>query len=170
MHLLAYFCVMELSKKLFFIPIGLFGFALAGNAQQDTVTSDTISIYQSEGLSNLAEKYVQYNESINGLQGYRIELFSSAGAHSRKKAELIKNKILTEHPEEDVYIEWQNPNFEVSIGNYRTKMEAEGALHLYKNYYPYAFIKKAKIALPNLEKYNQAQLPQVETDNTNKAE
>ena len=153
MHLLTYFCVMEISKNLFFIPIaiGISSFSL--NAQQDTLHSDSISIHQPESLNELSSKFIQYNENIKSLQGFRIELFSSAGAHSRKKAELIKQKILTEHPEEDVYIEWQNPNFEVSIGNYRTKMEAEGALSVYKNCYPYAFIKKAKIALPNLDKY-----------------
>lgn len=50
------------------------------------------------------------------------------------------------------HLAWKSPNYEVRLGDYRTKTEAQRDLVLIKAEFPTAFIKTDMIELPALEK------------------
>ena len=45
----------------------------------------------------------------------------------------------------DAYEEYQQPNFVINVGNFKTKLEATELLKKIKEDYPYAFIVKSKV-------------------------
>ena len=79
------------------------------------------------------------------IDGYRIEIFSSSGANSKLKARNYRIQFIDKYDSIPAYVVWEYPNFEVRTGDFRTKLEAEKALALIVNEFPFAFITKDKI-------------------------
>lgn len=101
-------------------------------------------------VSYLMENYDSETLINPKLQGYRIELFSSSGENSRYKATQLKEAFEKNHPDKSAYVVWEYPNFELHIGNYRTKLEAEHDLNKIVEEFPFAFVTKSQIELPEL--------------------
>ena len=91
----------------------------------------------------LQEKKAEYHKRTNGeSDGYRVKIHFSA---DRSKAEEVKAKFDNKHPDLSTVIDYQQPNFVVVVGDYKTKLEAYESLKKLKEDYPYAFIVKSKI-------------------------
>jgi hypothetical protein len=52
------------------------------------------------------------------------------------------------YPDIGVYLTWKAPNFKVRVGDFGTRMEAEGFLNKIKKDYPIAWVIKDKIKFP----------------------
>ena len=91
----------------------------------------------------LQEKKAEYHRRTNGeSEGYRLKIHFSA---DRTKAKEVKNKFDAKYADMPTYEDYQQPNFVITVGNYKTKLEAFEALKKIKDDYPYAFIVKSKI-------------------------
>lgn len=91
----------------------------------------------------LQEKKAEYHKRTNGeSDGYRVKIHFSA---DRSKAEEVKAKFDNKYPDLSTVIDYQQPNFVVVVGDYKTKLEAYESLKKLKEDYPYAFIVKSKI-------------------------
>lgn len=114
--------------------------------------SDSLFISCPSNIVNLHDQFVWYNKKKPGIEGYRIELYSSSGANSRAKATQIAAKLEKEFDHLKTYVVWEYPNFEVEIGDYRTSLEAERDLQTILKAYPQSFLKKSSINLPELNR------------------
>lgn len=91
----------------------------------------------------LQEKKTEYHKRTNGeSDGYRLKIHFSA---DRTKAKEVKNKFDAKYNDMITYEDYQQPNFVITVGDYRTKLEAFEALKKIKEDYPYAFIVKSKV-------------------------
>ncbi len=91
----------------------------------------------------LQEKKAEYHKRTNGeSDGYRLKIHFSA---DRTKAKEVKNKFDLKYNDMPTYEDYQQPNFVITVGDYRTKLEAFDALKKIKEDYPYAFIVKSKV-------------------------
>lgn len=91
----------------------------------------------------LQEKKAEYHRYTNGeSEGYRLKIHFSA---DRAKAKEVKVKFDSKYADMVTYEDYQQPNFVIMVGDYRTKLEAFEALKKIKEDYPYAFIIKSKI-------------------------
>lgn len=91
----------------------------------------------------LQEKKIEYNKRNNGeSDGYRLKIHFSA---DRSKAKEVKTKFDAKYADMITYEDYQQPNFVITVGDYKTKLEAYEALKKIKEEYPYAFIVKSKI-------------------------
>lgn len=91
----------------------------------------------------LQEKKAEYHKRTNGeSDGYRLKIHFSA---DRTKAKEVKNKFDAKYNDMFTYEDYQQPNFVITVGDYRTKLEAFEALKRIKEDYPYAFIVKSKV-------------------------
>lgn len=94
-------------------------------------------------LSALKEKKVEYHKATNGeYDGYRIKIHFGV---DRAKAMEIKSKFLAKYSEYSAYDEYQQPNFVIVVGDFRSKPEAYGFLKQLQSDFPNAFIVKDKI-------------------------
>ena len=128
----------------------------------DSMRSDTIAVYsgpafveiiQDYRVKQLLEKDKYLNEKNDPPQidGYRIKIYFGSGANSQKEANLAKARFLQKFPSTKIYVKWATPNYTTSVGNYRTKMDAEKFLKEMSVYFPEGFIVPSKIDLPELD-------------------
>ncbi len=133
------------------IPCAMSQSATPNTSYSDsTETKRGIKYTESSSIKQLMESYTDYHKDHPQLSGYRIEIFSSSGANSKLRARNTRLKFQSSHDSIPAYVVWEYPNFEVRVGDYRTKLEAEAALEEITTEFPFAFITKDQIELPAL--------------------
>lgn len=123
---------------------------------QDKSSGGTIDLYQDPALHVLVQKNTRINKK-EGIDGYRIQIFSSSGQEAREKALEIREKFLEMFPDFDpslVYVEYVAPYFKLRVGDYRNKNEAYEFYHKLRKPFPSSYIVKSKINFPKLENEN----------------
>ncbi|MBA3663284.1 MAG: SPOR domain-containing protein [Bacteroidetes bacterium] len=94
-------------------------------------------------VDQLVEKKSEYHRMTNGDQdGYRIKVHFGVDRDQMKN---IKNKFSSKFGELSTYEEYQQPNWVVLVGDYKTKLEAFQSLKKIQPEFPNAFIVKGKI-------------------------
>ena len=91
----------------------------------------------------LQEKKVEYHRRSNGeSDGYRIKIHFSA---DKTKAREVQAKFNSKFSDVPSYEEYQQPNFVINVGDFKTKLEAFELLKRIQAEFPYAFIVKSKV-------------------------
>ncbi|MBR1517493.1 MAG: SPOR domain-containing protein [Bacteroidales bacterium] len=111
---------------------------------------------QSEGLrivgdvrvSMLVDKHIEMNERLNSIQGYRIQVASLSGTDSKNKAFALRDRLRESYPNVPAYVVFDEPNFKVKLGDFRTRLEAYAFLNEIKSIYPGTIIRDNVYALP----------------------
>lgn len=94
-------------------------------------------------VKQLIEKKAAYNRLNNGeYDGFRIKIHFGA---DRVKAREIKSKFSAKFQDYVTYEDYEQPNFIIVIGDFRTKLEAFEALKKVQVEFPNSFIIKSKI-------------------------
>lgn len=91
----------------------------------------------------LVDKIAEYHRLTDGEQdGYRIKIHFGI---DREAAEAVRVKFSNRFTEFPTYKEYQQPNFVVLVGDYKTKLEAFESLKKIQVEFPNAFIVKGRI-------------------------
>ena len=94
-------------------------------------------------VQQLVEKKAEYHHLTNGvIDGYRIKIHFGI---DREAAEEVRTKFNTKFPELETYLDYQQPNFVVLVGDYKTKLEAFESMKKIQSEFSSAFIVKGKI-------------------------
>lgn len=94
-------------------------------------------------VKQLIDKKSSYNRLNSGeYDGYRIKIHFGA---DRIKAREIKNKFQVKFTDIIAYEDYQQPNFVINVGDFRTKLEAFEAMKKIQIEFPECFIVKSKI-------------------------
>ena len=86
-----------------------------------------------------------------GMDGFRIQIFFDSGNTSKQAAMNAKRTFETRFPEIEAYLSFEEPNYKVRVGNFRTKLDAEGCLKKIATLYPSAFVVPDFIEFPKIE-------------------
>lgn len=105
----------------------------------------TVSVNQSREIAHAFASKVEAN-SFKEVSGYRIRIYFSNAQNAREEsmAAVVRFKEKYAYP---VYHSFVNPNFKVTVGDFRSKSEALGLLERVKRDFPSAFIVKENISL-----------------------
>ena len=103
----------------------------AGFAQRPAQTVITGDV----AVTQLVEKHIEFNERIRTVPGFRIQIASLSGANSKAAAFALKNKFKELYPEVEAYLVFDEPNFKVKVGDFRTRLEAYAFLQQIKEVY-----------------------------------
>jgi hypothetical protein len=112
---------------------------------------DSMDVVRDARLDKMLKWHIEKNKKMEGMNGYRVEIFFSSQMDAKEKALDIKAEFLTVYPEHAVHVKFVAPNFRVRVGDFRSKNEA---LKLYKSIqkdYPAAFIVPDVIDFPLLK-------------------
>ena len=90
-------------------------------------------------IDRLVEKHRQYNQSNPGVDGFRVQIFFDSGNNSKKAAQTARERFMEVYPEVSAYLTFKAPYYRVRVGDFRTKLEAEGFLFQLSSNYPNAF-------------------------------
>ena len=94
-------------------------------------------------VKQLMEKKATYNKLNNGeYDGYRIKIHFGT---DRVKAREVKSKFSQKFTDYSSYEDYDQPNFIITVGDFRTKLEAFEALKKIQVEFPNGFVIKSKI-------------------------
>jgi hypothetical protein len=110
-----------------------------------------LEISADPAIEMLDKKLAEADEKNPKIDGFTILIFSGSGANSRNSAKARQNEFSNDFPDYPTHLSWKNPSYEVCVGDFRTKLEAEKALQEIRVKYPSAFVRADKIELPLLE-------------------
>ena len=110
-----------------------------------------LTVIEDPRLEKMLSWDISQNKIIDGIEGYRVEIFFSPDADAREKTLKKKVEFLSLYPDIPVHIKYDAPNFRLRVGDFRTKNEALKLYKKIKNSYPVAFIVADKINFPLLK-------------------
>jgi len=108
-------------------------------------------IVRDSKIDSIVKMHIAYNKSLEGIQGYRVQIFFDAGNNSLNKAEAEAKQYQTLFPNDTAYLSFTEPYYKVRVGDFRTKLEAEGYMHKILKDYPNAFVIQDIIGLPEFK-------------------
>jgi hypothetical protein len=117
--------------------------------QLSAQSADTgkISFIQDHKIDALVAKHIEIN-SKTPIKGYRVKIHFGA---DKNKAKEVKAKFISKFPDVTAYEKYDQPNFTIRVGDFRTKLEAYRLLKEVQQEFPSAFIIQDEIELPDLE-------------------
>lgn len=124
-------------------------------ATQDSVTRATVKVHQDKRIEPLlvGKKTGNYSHEDRTVNGFRVQVFSSNTQRTAKNEAFRKEKqILSEFPDQAVYVNYTSPFWKVRVGDFRTQDQA----HTFRNKLVEAFpnmrsevyIVREKIIIP----------------------
>ncbi len=108
------------------------------------VASGQANISDSLALK-LVERHKIANASKMTMPGYRIQVFFG---NERAKAQEIRTECMQNFPDLATYLLYQQPNFKVRLGDFKTRLEASATLQKINEYFRSAFIVPDDVKLP----------------------
>lgn len=96
----------------------------------------------------LTEKHALINKQLNTMQGFRILVATLSGNGSQTKAQELKRKLQADYPDQSVYVDFDEPNFKVMVGDYRTRLEAFAFFVKLRDFYPGSIVKAQVYMFP----------------------
>lgn len=114
----------------------LFCLPLITSAQtgRTTVIGDT-------KVNQMVEKHVELNSRVKTIPGFRVQIASFSGTNSKQSAFSLRDRFMQDYPEVQAYIVFDEPNFKVKVGDFRTRLEAYAFLQQIKDVYKGYLIK-----------------------------
>lgn len=110
---------------------------------QDNPYQNPVQTQSQLQVKQLLDKKSEYHRLTGGVQdGYRIKIHFGI---DRDGAEAMRVKFSNRFPDFVTYKEYQQPNFVVLVGDFKTKLEAFESLKKIQGEFPNAFIVKGKI-------------------------
>lgn len=106
-----------------------------------------IQVLSTPELDSLVALNQQTNLQNPTISGYRVQIFFGS---DRKAANDARTKFLQLYPELDAYLVYQQPNFKVRVGDFRTQQEAQAIFRNLLTHFDKVFIVPDKINLPKL--------------------
>ena len=108
-----------------------------------------VTIHKDARLDKLAEFNRSGEDSVEGvkIKGYRIVIFfdQDKSIVSQQRA-----NFLARYKEHRAYVDYVAPNYRVRVGNFRSRLEAEGLRNELLPFFPTAVVVDEFIQLPNL--------------------
>jgi len=152
-------------KKAFFLLILTFvslDFCLAQNRnstaelmRRNDAGSNTgdLNIYQDPRIDSLIGRYILYNLRLNGLNGFRIQIYNSSNKNAREESGKIRAEFMSKFPDIVSYATFDRPSYyKIRAGNYRTRIEGTKYLHMIRRVFPDAILVPDIINFPDQNK------------------
>ena len=85
------------------------------------------------------------------IDGFRVQIFFD---NDRSAVNKLRAEFINANPETPTYIEFKAPNFNLKVGDCRTKLEAEKLKSTLLSTYPTAIVVSEKIYFPKVKSGN----------------
>lgn len=99
-------------------------------------------------IEKLAKEYSEIAAQIHGLDGFRVQIFFDSGNRSKNNAAQVREKFIMQYPDVEAYITFREPYYRVRVGDFRTKLHADGFRKQILKDFPNAFTVNDQINPP----------------------
>ena len=100
-----------------------------------------VRIIGDKAVTQMVEKHVELNGTVKTIPGFRVQIASFSGINSKVSAFNLRDRFLLDYPAVQAYIVFDEPNFKVKVGDFRTRLEAYAFLQQIKETYKGYIIK-----------------------------
>ena len=109
----------------------------------------SVTINQSYELRNALSRHIVANSNAK-LQGYRVRIFFDSDRTARAKSESIAATFMERYPGIKAYRSHVSPYFKVTVGDFRTRADAQrfASRLINSGAYQYVFVVKEQINYP----------------------
>jgi len=114
----------------------------------DTIINGSINYNLPVGFLDLIESYKKANYASPGIDGFRVQILSDAGNNAKERAQSSLVDFEQKFPGIPVYLTYQQPNFKVRCGDFRTKAEARRLLNEVSSQFPGSYVVRDFIKTP----------------------
>lgn len=110
-------------------------------AQADS-TASNFTVYEDTLITELQQRYTDYNGKKEYIDGYRIQI-----TYTNIRDEVYQGKaaMYKQFPELTSYVEYEQPYYKLRLGDFKDRLEATYYLQQVITLYPGSFIVKDKI-------------------------
>ena len=114
-----------------------------------TAVADTgkVTYVMDDKIKSLEEKHLAINEKAPIL-GYRVKIHFGS---DKNKAKEVKGQFIAKYPNVPAYEKYDQPNFNIRVGDFRTKLEAYKFLKQIQGEFPTSFLVQDEIEIPKLD-------------------
>lgn len=117
-----------------------------------TVFAQKVEIIADAKVSSLVAKHIAFNENRKGIKGFRIQIFFDSGNNSKSNAVSAMKEFTNKYSEIGAYLTFNEPNFKVRVGDFRTRLDAKRLLAKIIDEFPNSFIViEDNVNMPSLE-------------------
>lgn len=99
-------------------------------------------------VNDMVARHVELNNRVKTMPGFRVQIASFSGMNSKNSAFSLRDRFMTDYPEVQAYIIYDEPNFKVKVGDFRSRLEAYAFLQEIKEVYKGYIIKDNIYAEP----------------------
>jgi hypothetical protein len=109
-----------------------------------------LNIYQEPGIDSLIGRYILYNLRLNGLDGFRIQIYNSSNKNAREESGKIRAEFMSKFPDTFSKLIFDRPSYyKIRVGNYRTRIEGTKYLLMIRRVFPDAILVPDIINFPD---------------------
>ena len=110
---------------------------------------DRVVVRQSSAVRSALGKHVSSNAS-KSYNGFRIRLYFASSRTAREESAAVIRRFNEMYTGIQAYRTFASPNFKVTVGNFRTRLDAEALLRQLKADFPDAFIVRERFKYPSI--------------------
>jgi hypothetical protein len=113
-----------------------------------------LNIYQDPGIDSLISRYILYNNRLNGMEGFRIQIYNSSNKNAREESGKARAEFMNTFPDIIAYPPtFERPSYyKIRVGDYRTRIEGTKYLLMVRKVFPDAILVPDIINFPDLNK------------------
>lgn len=124
------------------------GSEIYNNLFDENKEGGRVKIIQEAKLDEILYKFIGQNRKLEGIPCYWIRIYSGSSHNAREEAYKVKAKFLRNYEGIRNLVVYDDPNFKVYIGGYRSKSETLKLLNRIKRDFSTAFIVYDVIGFP----------------------
>lgn len=124
-----------------FLCIGLIASLSLSLVNHASAQTGRVNITGDVKVGRMVERHVELNSRMKTIPGYRVQIASFSGANSKTSAFNLRDRFMLDYPSVQAYIVFDEPNFKVKVGDFRTRLEAYAFLQQIKDSYKGYLIK-----------------------------
>lgn len=116
-------------------------------APPPVVTTDQ-PLHITPRLNLVLDTLARRNRSIKYMRGFRIQVYTG---RKRPEADAAKVYVYQAFPQLNPYLSYRQPTYQLRVGDFVTRIEAEKYLYTLKNQYPAAMIVADRVEITKTE-------------------
>ena len=110
---------------------------------------EQVVVRQSAAVRQALSRQVERNAG-KSYSGFRIRLYFASSRTAREESAAVLRRFSAMYPGIQAYRSYASPNFKVSVGNFRTRLDAEALLRQIKADFPDAFSVRERFKYPSI--------------------
>ena len=110
---------------------------------------EQVIVRQPAAVRQALNRQVEKNASKT-YSGFRIRLYFASSRTAREESAAVIRRFSAMYPGIQAYRSYASPNFKVSVGNFRSRLDAEALLRQIKPDFPDAFIVRERFKYPSI--------------------